>query len=580
MRTNYDVAIRMENKKIADGVVIFKPTNAIAGEYDSFENIFRSFDGESYYSEKSFIGNFDMTEDYLCSSIISKKEFNEKYGHFKTFKEALRQYKEDYGTYYKLLYFDQEEQEFKWINFNIESLFEMLTSKREQIDDELPALFEEKQIYTMDDKDTYEEVLRGYIDKVKSIYSSNKSDKEFLKAFSEVLDFMLEDLVSIMYDISNEFQEQAPKNPNSEGKKSTTTEQKNKYEPESINLEEKIKFYEKRKKIIESVKKVIIGHDEEVEKMVIEIFRNIRQYGTKNKGILLTGSTGTGKSKICELIGENLGRTCKIVDTTQLSAPGYKGRDIESYLEEIYDSTGGNLKKAEESIIVFDEVDKLGHSKRDDDVSGIQVLNRLLMFLNGTTYTIKNNAKEKVDMSTKNMIVVFCGSFSSVYKTLKLQREKKALGFGAKNEKKEQKITPTIEDFIKYGGMPDEMMGRFPVAIHLEDLTRDNLKDILLKSSESPILFAKAEFMGEAGVELIFTEEAVEKIADMSYNLRTGARSLNSIISNCIDKAFETVTNNIGVYDQVTITAETVDDNSKFLLHEVVDEDVKQKIKR
>ena len=123
-------------------------------------------------------------------------------------------------------------------------------------------------------------------------------------------------------------------------------------------------------------------------------------------------------------------------------------------------------------------------------------------------------------------------------------------------------------------------MGRFPVVIHLDDLTKKDLKNILLESSESPVKFAKVEFAGEAGVELEFTEDAIDAIVEECYKLNTFARGLNRIITEAVSDAFVTVTDNIGLYDKVTITKETIYDNSKFSLHACEEEKEKIKIKR
>lgn len=576
MKTNFDVAIRMENKKLANGVSLFKPTNAISGEYDFSDSIFMSFDGESYYTQDAFINDFDTGEDYICSNVMTSEEFNKKYGYFKTFQEALRQYKEDCAKY-RVVYFDDEKANFESFDFDLSDLLRVLSSG--EFDKTLVSFSGRKEVYNIDNND-YEQLLSDGVLKVNSMYAEKKRDKEFCKKLFNVLDEISHDLVSTMYDITIDFPEEFEKStslsvPSSEEKKDKDSSLK--YIPKTLNFEDRKKFYKERKRIIDNIKKVIVGHDKEVEKIVVEIFKLIRQYGTKNKGILLTGSTGCGKSKICELIAENLGRPCKIVDTTQLSAPGYKGRDIENYLEELYDSVGGNKEKAENSVIVFDEVDKLGQSQRKDDVSGIQVLNRLLMFLNGTTYNIKD--RDKTSISTKNMIVIFCGSFSSVYKNQKFFKNE--LGFTSTRKSKVGKVDPTTEDFISLGGMPDEMMGRFPVVIHLDDLTKEDLKGILLKSSESPIKFAKVEFAGEAGVELEFTDEAIDAIVEESYNLKTFARGLNRIVTDAVSDAFVVVTDNIGLYDKVTITKDTIYDSSKFNLRMVQENDNdKVKIKR
>lgn len=574
MKTRYDVAIRMESKKLSNGFVVFKPTNVITGEFDSYEGIFTSIDGESYYTQDQIIADFDTSEDYICTRTISSQDFNEKYGCYSTLKDALQKYKDD-NFLYKLLYFDEAEKEFKWIDFNILDLPKILYQSKELSE----AAGESKEVYSIDNSD-YKKALEDAVTKTFAAFHSNARNKAYLLEMMKLLDSFSLDVVDIMCRISNEFPEEfekktvlsVPKDKNKSKK-----EREEKYFPKKLEEKDQKEFYEERQRIIDNIKEVVMGHDEEIDKIVVAIFRLIRQYGTKNKGILITGSTGCGKSKICELIAENLGRPCKIVDTTQLSAPGYKGRDIESYFEELYDACGGNKEQIQNSIIVFDEVDKLGHSKRKDDVSGIQVLNRLLKFLDGTDYTISTK-DGKVNISTKNMIVVFCGSFSSVYKNNKFF--KRELGFNSNNEVKEVKVNPTTDDFIKLGGMPDEMMGRFSTCVHLEDLTKKDLRDILLKSTESPIRFLKAEFMGEAGVELEFTDEAIDTIAEECIKLQTFARGLNKLLADIVDKAFYKVTEEIGTYDKVIITKETIFDNSKFELHKVENKELeKEKIK-
>ena len=113
--------------------------------------------------------------------------------------------------------------------------------------------------------------------------------------------------------------------------------------------------------------------------------------------------------------------------------------------------------------------------------------------------------------------------------------------------------------------MPDEILGRFPIVIHLDSLTKESLKDILINSSESIILDKQKEFLGEANVELEFTDEALNLIAELAHNLKTGARGLQRIVEQATTKAFKEVTDNIGKYDRVVITENTILDNENFI---------------
>ena len=297
------------------------------------------------------------------------------------------------------------------------------------------------------------------------------------------------------------------------------------------------------------------------------MFRLQNQYGNKNRGIMLTGSTGVGKTKLCSLISEKLDLPFKIIDTTQLTIPGYKGKDFTDFLEELYDSENGNLDRVEQAILFFDEIDK-GGRKKDNYVNGEGVYNGILKTMDGTSYTIKdgmhNRADEKRNISTKNMIIIIAGTFSSIYQNKKFKSQ--GVGFNLKKETKLEKFQnePTIEDFVELANVPDELIGRFPIVIHLEDLDKEKLKDILLNSSESPILDKQKEFMGEANVKLEFTEEAIDTIADIAIELKTGARGLQKVVEQATTTAFKDITDNIGKYDRVIITEETVLDSKHY----------------
>lgn len=321
------------------------------------------------------------------------------------------------------------------------------------------------------------------------------------------------------------------------------------------------------KEINEYVKGIIIGQDEHVDRITTEILKMM--IDEKNKSpLLVTGSTGVGKTKILSLIAEKLNRAFLIVDTTQLSIAGYVGKNIEDYLYDLYIREDRNISRVENAIIVFDEIDKKGSSK-NDDVSGKGVLNSLLKFIDGTYYTFKDGNKQSsptITIDTSNMLIVGAGSFASVYKNEKFT--KNALGFGNGIEEKKE---VTTEDFIELGMLPDEFMGRFSTIIRLNDLDVKDLENILLYSKDSPII-KEVELFKKIGVKLCVTDEYIKNAASKAYDLNTGARSLKNIIKESSWRAFKYAMENYPEYNAIDLTGETVNDNSIYMIGNIEDE--------
>ena len=188
-----------------------------------------------------------------------------------------------------------------------------------------------------------------------------------------------------------------------------------------VDLKEKEKKLVNKKmdliKLKDKIKKHLFNQDDALRRVLVEIARMDVKDNEKNKGILLLGDSGTGKTFLMELLAENINVPFQLVDSTQLTIPGYVGKDIEEYLWDLYEKCGKDLKKTENAIIFFDEIDKKG-SNRKNDASGQGVLNVLLKFLDGTTYDACRDTKtstEKVRINTNKMKVIAAGAFSDVF---------------------------------------------------------------------------------------------------------------------------------------------------------------------
>lgn len=307
------------------------------------------------------------------------------------------------------------------------------------------------------------------------------------------------------------------------------------------------------------VTKTVVHQDDAVRRLVLEIERNLESDGEKD-GILITGSTGVGKTMTINLIAKYLDRPVKIIDSTQLTVPGYVGKSVEDYLYELLCDCNGDVERAEQAIIFFDEIDKKGSEKKSD-ISGQGVLNVLLKFLDGTEYDVTSNRQisgQVRKISTKNMLVLAGGSFADVYKN----SGPKQIGF-LDGEKKE--YVPSATDFVEKGMMTKDFIGRFPIIIHYNDLDAKALVDVLVNSEASP-LKRERDVFSKAGVKLTVTEDYMEAVARAAINMETGARGLKGIVKNTTWPSYDKVKSESGVYREVVLDEKTVSDNKVYVL--------------
>lgn len=316
-------------------------------------------------------------------------------------------------------------------------------------------------------------------------------------------------------------------------------------------------------KLLQAVTKTLIAQDEPTRRVITEIARKEQSDEAKSRGILLTGSTGVGKTKMMKLIAKHLDRPFFKIDATKLTIPGYVGTDIEEELWKLFAECGGDLEKAEHAIIFIDEIDKKGSDKKDD-VSGQGVLNVLLPFIEGTEYMAVDSMKhptKQVRINTSNMIVILGGAYTDVYKNL---IDKNGLGFGADvksaSERKPRKATP--EDFVTKAQMTDEFMGRVAI-VHLNDLSVDDLVKVIRESDESSLAIQQKLFE-ELGVKLTAGDDFVKKIAQNAYDRKTGARGLNTVVEEATWEAYYDAYTHEDEYDEIVLTEETVNNPKQY----------------
>lgn len=262
--------------------------------------------------------------------------------------------------------------------------------------------------------------------------------------------------------------------------------------------------------------------------------------------ILMIGPTGTGKTLLARTLAKRLNVPFAIADATTLTEAGYVGEDVENILLKLIENADGDIQKAEFGIIFIDEVDKI--SKKGEnvsitrDVSGEGVQQALLKIIEGTVASVppqggrKHPNQEMLKINTENILFICGGAFVGLDKVVEQRVAKSQMGFGAQLIASENKDLSKLykqiipDDLMKFGLIP-EFIGRLPILVTLDNLTKDDLRRIITEPKNS-IVRQYVESFKIDGVELVFTPEAVDAIADKAIKQKTGARGLRSILEN------------------------------------------------